>query len=225
MGFLAALIILILAAFISGEIQSEFFHRVFLATMVFWCIWLWPRRQQDSSTSTIKQNTSSEAVTMPSEPETLYGTCSVNDGDGITVSGERIRLAGVDAPETNQIAIDANVHAVAHGALVKRALKNKIDEKPVTVTVLGRDKFGRLIGIVWSDDDHKRSINEWLVLRGFAIAAYKQDYRRAEQWARERRLGMWAYRTVFDPRDWRHKIEPLNLVHQSRDKLHKAGNN
>ena len=223
MGFATALIIFALAFFVSREVLPEFSHLVFSGALLFWALVFWPSgRRQQRVRANAGQRLEPEALKQPvascdesdcevAETESLAGICQVVDGDDIEISGIRIRLHGIDAPEHDQLAISETGRAVAHGAIVQGKLKDKIDCKNVVVDVLKRDRFGRRIGVVYLAGDKSRSINEWMVLRGFAIAAYSDEFQSAEDWAREKRLGMWGYRITFDPREWRKDIVLRNL--------------
>jgi micrococcal nuclease len=79
----------------------------------------------------------------------------VSDGDTIRValaSGPvSVRLASVDAPERNQ----------PGGREATIALASRLKGREVGLEVIEqRDGFGRLVAVVWLDDEN---INEWLV--------------------------------------------------------------
>ena len=135
--------------------------------------------------------------------KTIDGKAFVIDGDTIKVSGERIRLAGLDAPEVDQVAQHQNGHWIRQGQRVKRALIEKIGGKIVSVTVEGYDKYNRVLGTVTRRGE---DIGEWLVRNGYAVAAYGEQYEYIELEARRARRGMWSFATSYDPRTWRHEI-------------------
>lgn len=133
---------------------------------------------------------------------TISGKAYVTDGDGIRVSGQEIRLAGLDAPEWDQPARHRDGYWFAHGKRVKSALIREIGGRHVRVAVEDYDKFGRALGTVTCDG---RDIGEWLVREGHAIAAYGERYERVEREARSAQRGMWAHARNIDPRAWRHR--------------------
>jgi endonuclease YncB( thermonuclease family) len=47
------------------------------------------------------------ALTSPAHAQTLTGPARVVDGDTIVTGAERIRLSGIDAPELDQVCLDA----------------------------------------------------------------------------------------------------------------------
>ncbi len=132
---------------------------------------------------------------------TISGKAWVTDGDGIRVSGQEIRIAGLDAPEWDQRAQHRDGYWFAHGKRVKSALIREIGGRHVQVAIEGYDKFGRALGIVTCDG---RDIGEWLVREGHAIAAYSERYRHVEREARRAKRGMWSHTRNIDPRAWRH---------------------
>ena len=119
----------------------------------------------------------------------LAGKAYVTDGDGIRVSGQEVRLAGLDAPEFDQVAEHRDGYWFGHGKRVKSALIREVGGSRVDVTVEDYDKFGRAVGIVTCNG---MDVGEWLVREGHAIAAYSDRYRHVEQEARQAKRGMWG---------------------------------
>lgn len=134
--------------------------------------------------------------------KTISGKAWVDDADGIKVSGKKIRLARLDAPEWDQWAIDQRGMTINHGRRVKSALIRKIGGKRVRVAVLGRDKHGRVLGIVTCNGE---DVNAWLVRNGYAVAKYGNRYKKEEREARAGKRGQWAYEAKIDPEDHRHR--------------------
>jgi len=87
----------------------------------------------------------------------------ISDGDTITVlrndvggvARMKVRLAGIDAPESKQ----------AHGSKAKLALSRKIHGKTVRVVHSKRDRYGRILGDVYLSGEW---INLAMVSSGYA---------------------------------------------------------
>ena len=139
--------------------------------------------------------------------DTLAGKAYVTDGDGIRVSGQEVRFAGLDAPEWDQVAKHRDGYWFGYGKRVKSALIREIGGKLVHVMVEDYDKFGRAVGIVTCNGE---DVGEWLVREGHAIAAYGDRYKHIEQEARKARRGMWGHAVNIDPRRWRHRNGSLS---------------
>ena len=133
---------------------------------------------------------------------TIVGRAYVTDGDGLRVSGYTIRMAGLDAPEWDQIARHQTGYWFNHGKRVKSALIQAIGGKKVRVMVEGFDKHGRVVGTVTCNG---KDVGKWLVRNGHAIAAYGNKYKAVEREARSEKRGLWGYAEASDPRAWRHK--------------------
>ena len=138
-----------------------------------------------------------ETAVDVSDGPTITGKAWVVDGDGIEVAGKKIRLARLDAPEIGQTAKDRDGLEFDHGWRSKNALIREIGGKHVRVTVLGHDKYGRVLGIVTCNG---KDVNAWLVRNGYAIAAYGDRYKKEELEARKAKCGMWGYKEKTDPR-------------------------
>jgi endonuclease YncB( thermonuclease family) len=132
-------------------------------------------------------------------PKHLQGwVTEVADGDTLTVQAglqsHRIRLGGVDAPETEQ----------AHGSRSRAALALMCLGRPVDLDMEDRDRYQRLVGQV-------RCQGEWanaeLVRQGHAWV-YRQhnrhpEFEALEAQARAQRRGLWAQEQPTPPWVWR----------------------
>jgi endonuclease YncB( thermonuclease family) len=136
----------------------------------------------------------------------------VNDGDTLTLLDRRerqhrIRIAGIDAPETGQ----------PYGRAAKTALSRRVYDRWVRVEVVKLDHYGRVVGKVTETGrdvgrDQVASGMAWW-LRVFAAEQTPEDqlaYEEAESRAREARRGLWRDREPVQPWLWRreHPREP-----------------
>ncbi len=130
----------------------------------------------------------------------VAGVASVIDGDTLEIHGQRIRLHGIDAPESRQLCrLDGKPWQCGKDAT--NALAEKIARRPVTCEDLGRDRYKRIIGrcTVAGED-----LGEWMVSEGLALAyrRYSRDYVDEEAEAQAARRGLWAGEFV-KPWEWR----------------------
>jgi len=130
----------------------------------------------------------------------ITGSASVIDGDTIEIHGQRVRLFGIDAPETGQVC-RAGDKPWPCGQQAALALDKKIAGRPVSCTEKDRDRYGRIVAICFAD---KVNLNAWLAAEGWALAYrhYSMDYVRDEDVARAARKGIWRG-TFVAPWDWR----------------------
>ncbi len=132
----------------------------------------------------------------PVAERTLNGRPTVNDGDSLTLAGQRIRLLGIDAPEYDQVCHRAGV-GYACGRRARDALVDIIGGRAVTCSGWGRDRYGRLLASCMAGDS---ALNRMMVETGWAVAY--GDFATEETAARDRGLGLWA--GAFErPHDWR----------------------
>ena len=66
------------------------------------------------------------------EAATLTGNPVILDADTVIMSGERIRLKGIDAPETTQRCLDTKQQSYPCGRVATNALIDKIGVSSVT---------------------------------------------------------------------------------------------
>ncbi len=130
----------------------------------------------------------------------VAGVASVIDGDTIVVHGQRIRLHGIDAPESRQLCRQDRKPWQC-GKDAANALARKIARRTVTCEDLGRDRYDRMIArcTVAGED-----LGEWIVSQGLALAyrRYSLDYVHEEADAQAAQRGLWAGEFV-KPWEWR----------------------
>jgi endonuclease YncB( thermonuclease family) len=120
----------------------------------------------------------------------LTGHARVIDGDTIVIGETRVRLEGIDAPESAQTCQRKWFGSWACGTAATVALSDMIGGKPVSCESHGLDKYGRTLGTCFVEG---RDINAQMVRRGYAWAfiKYSTSYVRQEEAAKAEGLGIW----------------------------------
>jgi endonuclease YncB( thermonuclease family) len=141
------------------------------------------------------------ASTLPGAGADLIGHPSVIDGDTIELHGTRIRLFGIDAPESRQSCSDAVGHSYRCGQKAAFALADHIDGGAVSCDPRDIDHYGRTVAVCYLGYE---DLNAWMVAQGWALAyrRYSTDYVPQEDAAHAAQLGIWAGSFV-PPWDWR----------------------
>lgn len=85
-----------------------------------------------------------QAPVSTADPTTLIGVASVIDGDTIEVHGNRIRLNGIDAPESDQTCALAG-ETYRCGQQAALFLDGMIGRRQVNCKPLSKDRYGRTI--------------------------------------------------------------------------------
>ena len=124
------------------------------------------------------------------------------DADTLDVAGQRVRLQGIDAPESAQSCRQATGQRYRCGESATQALRTRIGTGAVTCTIEGRDRYNRALGICYAADG--TDLNGWLVRQGYALAyrRYSTKYVPEENEAKATRAGIWADEFV-PPWAWR----------------------
>lgn len=135
----------------------------------------------------------------------------ISDGDTVTLLDNsnvqhKIRLWGIDAPEKKQ----------DYGAKAKEHLSDLIFGEYVHVTSKGKDRYGRILGIIYLEnpsvdkDGHLSlemiNINYEMVKSGFAWK-YKytssKELQKLQQEAKDKKKGLWNSSNPMNPIEFR----------------------
>ncbi len=121
--------------------------------------------------------------------KTIIGKPKIIDGDTIHIGSDKIRLHGIDAPETEQICKLESQDWFC-GKQSTKELKRKINNRNVKCITTDIDIYKRFVAICSVDNIN---LNKWMVENGWAIAYryYSTDYINEERYARENSLGIW----------------------------------
>ena len=131
----------------------------------------------------------------------ILGVASVIDGDTIEIHGTRIRLHGIDAPESRQLCARPNGGQWRCGQQASLALSDQLGQSTVSCDPGGTDRYGRTVAKCRA---RGVDINRWMVTQGWAVAyrRYSKDYVAAEDQARMAGAQVWS--GPFDmPWAWR----------------------
>ena len=141
------------------------------------------------------------ATSSPAAAASIVGVASVIDGDTIEIHGIRIRLHGIDAPESRQLCTRPTGERWRCGQQASLALSDQIGRSTVSCDPRDTDRYGRTVAVCRT---RGVDLNGWLVTQGWAVAyrRYSLDYVRAEDQARAASRGVWSGQ--FDmPWEWR----------------------
>ncbi|MBN8918189.1 MAG: thermonuclease family protein [Rhizobiales bacterium] len=134
--------------------------------------------------------------------EPLAGRASVIDGDTIEIHGTRIRLEGIDAPESRQTCSAKETGEVVRcGQKAAFFLADLLAEQPVTCREAGKDRYGRTLAHC---EVEGQDVGASMVRAGWALAfvRYSREYLPQEDEARAAGSGIWTSEFVV-PWDWR----------------------
>ena len=92
-------------------------------------------------------------------------------GFGVWYRNQRVRLNGIDTPESRTKDKDEKIR----GELSKSKLKELIEEKRVKITTAidPDDKLGRILGVIETKEGI--NVNEWLITNNYAVAYKGQN--------------------------------------------------
>jgi micrococcal nuclease len=170
--------------------------------------------------------TTSASVALPPSPVSLTlpqgleraTVINVADGDTIEVSlngqTERVRLIGVDTPETSHPSRPVECFGREASAFTRELLRGQtvlLEDDP---TQDNRDRFNRLLRFVWLPDG--RLVNYEIIAQGYGFEytfrtphRYQAQFKAAERAARQAQIGLWAPETCNGERIAADAVTPV----------------
>jgi endonuclease YncB( thermonuclease family) len=121
----------------------------------------------------------------------FVGQASVIDGDTLEIHGTRIRLWGIDAPESSQLCRGEDSSPYRCGAQAANDLDAFIAARPVSCVPLNLDPYGRTVATC---SVRGADLGEWLVRNGLALdwpQYSKGKYGAAQRDAERAGKGIW----------------------------------
>ena len=133
----------------------------------------------------------------------LSGVPRIVDGDTLAIGAIKVRLEGIDAPETDQLCLSASGNRWACGVDARDKLAAHIAGRSISCSSSGSDAYHRTLGTCFLVAEN---LNAWIVQQGWALAyvQYSSAYVRDESDARAGRHGLWQGGFIA-PWDWRHR--------------------
>jgi endonuclease YncB( thermonuclease family) len=141
--------------------------------------------------------------TVPSNADPRVVAPRIMDADTVDAGTFKIRLNGIDAPETDQRCLDEQGKVWSCGIEATAKLEAYSRGRSWSCELTGVDRYGRSLGTCLIDGE---DVGRWLVRNGWALAfrRYSTVYVPDEDYAREHQLGLWRGAFIA-PWDWRHR--------------------
>jgi len=121
----------------------------------------------------------------------LIGQASVIDGDTLEIHGTRVRLWGIDAPESSQLCRDEDSSRYQCGARAANDLDAFIARRPVSCVPVNLDQYERTVATCSAGG---ADLGEWFVRNGLALdwpQFSKGKYSDAQHDAERAGRGIW----------------------------------
>lgn len=122
----------------------------------------------------------------------LVGAASVIDGDTIEIHGHRVRLSGIDAPESDQLCRGSDSSQYYCGSEAADKLDRFISRRTVSCFAKDYDRYGRMVADCAVENTN---LAEWLVRNGYALDWPKYSKGRFlefQKLAEKEERGIWA---------------------------------
>lgn len=127
---------------------------------------------------------------VPASAADIVGRASVIDGDTLEIHGTRIRMQGIDAPESSQTC-EKNGKPYRCGQQAANFLDSLIASRPVRCEEETKDKYGRTVARCFMGNTN---LNGEMVENGWAVAyrQYSPLYVPNEERAKAGKKGIWS---------------------------------
>jgi endonuclease YncB( thermonuclease family) len=132
------------------------------------------------------------AMTPPMSATDLAGQPSIIDGDTLEIHGTRIRLWGIDAPESDQLCRNDDSAHYRCGQKAANELDAFIARRPVECVEVDRDQYKRAVSVCTVSGI---DLADWLVRNGHALdwpKYSKGNYAAAQDAAKRAERGVWS---------------------------------
>lgn len=146
-----------------------------------------------------------DSITTGSVDPGFYRVVEVSDGDTIVVdmnsTEERIRMIGVDTPETSHPSKPVQCFAKAATGFTKNLVGNQAVRLESDPTNSNRDRYSRLLRYVYLKDG--TLVNAEIIRNGYGFAytsfpfEKKNHFKKYQQKAEQRNIGLWGKCDVF----------------------------
>ena len=98
--------------------------------------------------------------------DNFTGQASIIDGDTLEIHGTRIRLSGIDAPESSQLCRGDDSVQYRCGAKAANDLDSLLNKRPIDCAPVSLDQYRRTVAVCSVDGV---DLAEWLVRNGLAL--------------------------------------------------------
>jgi len=141
------------------------------------------------------------ATAVLAEGTHITGIASVIDGDTIEIRGQRIRLLGIDAPESSQLCVRPNGERWRCGQRASFAQADRIGRAIIRCEQRDIDRSGRVVAVCFKGAE---DLDRWMVANGRTVAfrRYFFDYISDEYAVRQKWANIWSGNFEM-PWDWR----------------------
>ncbi|MDA9444392.1 hypothetical protein XH98_35945 [Bradyrhizobium sp. CCBAU 51745] len=139
-------------------------------------------------------------ITSPVCAATLSGVPRIHDGNTIEIEHTNVRLSGIEAPETDQICLDAQGRRWACGVAARDELIKHSNGRTWDCHTQRADEYRRALGSCFIEGEN---VNAWMVRSGWALSAGASlhTYAVYELVASTARAGLWSGAFIA-PWDW-----------------------